>query len=380
MRGRKDAGEIRAPAREAARSVEPLGQLELAEMLQAAARQLQLAGVAPRLTGPTFGEMADHFLVQERRRLAAPDVVERHLKHLEWIRDMREGEISPRLAREALYSLLEPRGPLSAVTVNKVRSTASRVIREAQMAGDWKGIDPFAVVRRLKERKADWDVLTISEARALLPHLRDDRRREALVMMVLGPRPGELKALHREDLDTSRWLVTWRRSNARDTTKTGRVRTVPVPDQLIPAFKEALRASRSELVFPKEDGSQQRHDTKMCRVLRTALGAAGIVSGYAVACRRSGCGFRDEVRVEPEPGVRCPSCRMRLWVTPQGRRIRWYDLRHSAATLHREAGCDPLVIQLSLGHASRSVTDSVYTHLSESFMRENLNRLARLWY
>jgi integrase len=57
------------------------------------------------------------------------------------------------------------------------------------------------------------------------------------------------------------------------------------------------------------------------------------------------------------------------------RRVTFYDLRHTAATLHREAGADPLVIRLALGHANRNLTDDLYTHLSLAYQATELSRL-----
>ncbi|MHB8873722.1 MAG: tyrosine-type recombinase/integrase, partial [Myxococcaceae bacterium] len=229
-----------------------------------------------------------------------------------------------------------------------------------------------------KQQRPEWQVLTKAEIQKLLPYLRDDRRREALVMLFLGPRPGELKALRKEDLDLSRGVVTWCRSNARDSTKTGRVRTVPIPPGVLPVFREAVKRSPSALVFPDAGGKRQRHDVKLGRTLRTALARAGIVDRHDYSCRRKGCGHRESHRL-PQGDLRCPTCGMKLWCHPVGKRLRWYDLRHSAASLHREAGCDPLVIQIALGHAARSTTDAIYTHLSDDYMRRELSKLVIRW-
>jgi integrase len=64
-----------------------------------------------------------------------------------------------------------------------------------------------------------------------------------------------------------------------------------------------------------------------------------------------------------------------MWLTPKPRALRFYDLRHTAATLHREAGCDPLVIKLLLGHAASDPTDDIYSHLSLEFQQTQLDKL-----
>jgi integrase len=57
------------------------------------------------------------------------------------------------------------------------------------------------------------------------------------------------------------------------------------------------------------------------------------------------------------------------------RPFRFYDLRHTSATLHRLAGADPLVIRLMLGHASRNLTDDLYSHLSIDYQKTELAKL-----
>jgi integrase len=324
---------------------------------------------------PTFQELAEEWLRVEGARLAAPENERRHVEHLRLLWPLTEVELRPARAREALLALLRPLGPLGPATVNKVRGTGRRIIREAQLNERWHGPNPFDVVRRLRQPRPSHRTLSIAEVRALLPHMRADRRREALVMLYLGPRPGEWKALRKVDVDLARGALTIRRSNARDATKTGRVRTVPIPAGLRPVLEEALRETppTCELVFPRPCGRRQRADAKLSRMLQHCLRKAGLVTGYEYACRRKGCGHREERR-ELEP-LRCPACNFKLWATGIPLSVRFYDLRHSAATLHREAGCDPLVIQLVLGHAAENLTDSLYTHLSLEYMQREIDKL-----
>ncbi len=111
-----------------------------------------------------------------------------------------------------------------------------------------------------------------------------------------------------------------------------------------------MSASKSDHVFVRTDGEPYRPDDRFNLVdhLRRALKHAGIVDGYRFICRRKGCGFEE---TRPAPGEdRCPRCSMRLWVSPLPRKLRFYDLRHTHATLLRKAGVDLGAVQLSLGH------------------------------
>lgn len=342
--------------------------------------QLALPGVleaakSSGAAGPTFHHLAEEWFELERRRLVEPVNERRHIAHLRQLWALREGELRPRAVRAALLELLAPTGTLGAATVNKVQSTGRRIIREAQLNERWLGPNPFEIVPRLRQVKPSFRTLSLAECRTLLPYLREDRRREVLVMLYLGCRPGEIKALKKQDVDLTRSELVIKRSNGRDQTKTGKERRVPISEGLRAVLADALWATSEDcdLVFPGQEGRRQRSDIKLARMLRSAMGRAGLVTGYSYVCRRSGCGHREKRRWEED--VRCPTCRAKLWVTGIALPVRYYDLRHSAATLHREAGCDPLVIQYTLGHAPKNLTDSIYTHLSADYLRRELNKL-----
>lgn len=329
----------------------------------------------PRPGTPTFRELADEWMRTEGARLVEPANERRHIDHLRGLWGLTEPELRPRCVRDALGALLRPTGPLGAATVNKVQATGRRIIREALLNEQWSGPNPFEIVRRLRQPATSHRMLGLAEVRRLLPFLREDRRRESLAMLYLGLRPGEWKALRREDVDLAAGTIVIRRSNGRNSTKTGKVRTVPIPDALRPTLEQALALSPATcpLVFPDPRGRLQRADAKLSRMLQDALRRAGLVTGYRYSCRRAGCGHREERPTQEE--MRCPDCAMKLWVLGVPLPVRFYDLRHSAATLHREAGCDPLVIQFVLGHAAENLTDSVYTHLSMEYVRRELGKL-----
>ena len=53
-----------------------------------------------------------------------------------------------------------------------------------------------------------------------------------------------------------------------------------------------------------------------------------------------------------------------------------HDSRHTFATRMRECGCDPLILQLLLGHTPTTITERVYTHITLKELRQNLEMLA----
>jgi hypothetical protein len=80
----------------------------------------------------------------------------------------------------------------------------------------------------------------------------------------------------------------------------------------VPYFRQALADAKGELVFPREDGvTMMRGDTRLDRMLRRAMGRAGVVLHFNQVCRRRGCGFTVETKTDDE--LRCPKCAMKLW-------------------------------------------------------------------
>ncbi|MFL9655097.1 tyrosine-type recombinase/integrase [Streptomyces sp. PB17] len=57
------------------------------------------------------------------------------------------------------------------------------------------------------------------------------------------------------------------------------------------------------------------------------------------------------------------------------RRIRFHDLRHSAATLLLEQGVELIVIKELLGHARIGVTATVYAHVRLRLQRDAIDLL-----
>ena len=167
-----------------------------------------------------------------------------------------------------------------------------------------------------------------------------------------GLRPGEALGLKKEDIDAREWTMTVRHSWTAPLPKDGDAREVLVVKELRSFLEAAMAASPSDFVFARPDGSPFTPEIRFQLVdhLRRSLKRAGVVDGFRHICRRKGCGFVETRREASED--RCPKCNMRLWVSPVARRMRFYDLRHTHATLLRKAGVDLGAVQRTLGHSS----------------------------
>ena len=148
---------------------------------------------------------------------------------------------------------------------------------------------------------------------------------------------------------------------------------MPVHPELLPYLKRAVEESPSEFVFPGPDGEMMREDVKLQDVLRRALARAGIVHGYNHRCRKHGCKHHE--RHPDQENRRCPEHGCLLWPVPVRRKVRFHDLRHTAASLYMGAGVDPIIVQRTLGHADVTMTTDRYGHFSPDHEARQLAKL-----
>jgi len=344
---------------------------------------LDLAGLLPQAPEPprrTFGEVGADWLARLVR--VRPDNEERHCWQLWPLWQLRDPGVVERdddLTKAGIEACLKALdvdhgGTLGPSSLNKLLSTGKLVVDDAIANRRWHSANPFDFVTRRRVPRQPWPRITADELGRVLACLRPDRMRECIWQIHAGTRPGELKALRKSDVDLERGFVTVHRSNARNQTKTGRTREVPIPRGARDALIEAMRLSPSELVFPRPDGRRQREDVKLSKVLRSAFKRAGVVTGYRFMCRRKGCGYRDE-QLLSDATRRCPRCDFKLWCEGMPKHFTWYQLRHAAATLLRERGADAHAVKSALGWAQRDVGDDVYTHLSDERFKAEMDKL-----
>jgi integrase len=338
---------------------------------------LALAGhlKEPVVELPYFGELAEAWLEHIRSKRVQPDNEERLLRRLKPLYLETEATLTAAMAAELIDS--QPGyGPSSK---NKLRGVGRMVVDHAAAAQRWNRPNPFGLVKRKKEARRKYEGLTLEELALVQRHLREDRRLLFRVALHTGLRPGELFALRVDDLDFPNRVIHVRRSRDRETTKTGTTRDLPMHPAIECDLLDAATTTKSDLVFGHSfDGSLQSQNTKITRILRTAMVAAGVgVTGVDWKCRRKGCGFTEHVDGAPtrkREARYCPRCDFRLWGVVQVKPVRWYDLRHMCATFHHEAGADRLCISIALGHSIESITEEVYTHPTMARLAAELSK------
>jgi len=368
------------------------------DMERQAERQRNGLEALPSQGRVTFGDLWDRWWDREGRRLRGSSTndfrvfFERHLAELRpfVLMPATAGAFADQLDR--LLSEKEDAHELAPRSLNHLRGAAFRVFEHARdpKCHQWTSENPVRWVKRRRVPKRHYDVLKREEVSPVLasfpePKLGSPWRWAAAVCLYVGARPGEAMGLWKDDVDTEEWVLTIRRSWGKPWPKDYEARTVIIPTELRSVLRAAMRVSPNHLVFPRSNGEVFDPDTRRQLVdhLRRACAKAGVVEGYDHTCRR--CKARCTRGVEGAPKHftwrhpdatqrECPHCQMKLWATPIPRPVRFYDLRHSNATLLRKAGVDLGTVQKALGHSSPEITAAVYDHSELADYRQALER------
>lgn len=241
---------------------------------------------------------------------------------------------------QALYTkLLE--GGLSAASVQRTHALLHRSLKDAVR---W-GLVAFNAADRVSPPRAyrpEFTTLTGRQIRALLDSIEDPQRLALYTLAASsGLRQGEQLGLKWDDIDFDRKVLAVRRSLQWSKgsglvlaeVKTARSRrNVALSGRAVMALEKARTAQKvarmkagpawedTGLVFTSEAGRPLKPQ-RVTHVFQEDLAKAGLP------------------------------------------RVRYHDLRHTAATLLLEAGTHPKVVQEMLGHATIAVTMDTYSHV-----------------
>jgi integrase len=168
-----------------------------------------------------------------------------------------------------------------------------------------------------------------------------------------GLRKGELLGLRWEDLDLAGGTASIRRTVQR--TNSGGLVALPTKTQ----------SSERRIALPTEclHSLEQHRDRQ--RQEREAAGTGWEASGYVLFIRPDGS------PIEGATLTRHFNTLLRRATL----RIRFHDLRHSAATLLLEQGVELVVIKELLGHAHIAVTATVYAQVRLRLQRDAIGLL-----
>lgn len=229
----------------------------------------------------------------------------------------------------------------------KSLATSLRTLRMALRQAVLWGVlasNPALTVRAPRTRPTPLKVWTPGEARQFLQHIQFQRL-HALFHLALstGMRRGELLGLSWQDIDFTRQHLTVSQNYVREVTGEwilGEPKTA-AGHRVIPLAHDTLQVLQAHRREERQwFGKRQGKNPVFTRA-----------SGSRVDPNNLGRLFR---RLVGESGVT---------------RIRFHDLRHTAASLMIRQGIPAKVVSDRLGHANVAFTLSVYTHLYEDQRR-----------
>jgi integrase len=297
-------------------------------------------------TGATFADAAAEWL-----RYVEHDRKRRH-STVEDYRNVVRNTLLPEFGDASLESIttewvdgyrarLVAEARLSDRTINKLLVLLHGIFKRAQRVWSLPGNPVAAVERQPVRRSGDFDVLSPGEVAALERAAESEQDAALFVVAAFtGLRMGELLALRWGDVDFSKRLVHVRRSythGALGPTKSGRVRSVPLIDEVVRVLDGLSRrehfTSADDLLFVNTVGNAL-DDSKLRRRFYRALERAGL------------------------------------------RRIRFHDLRHSFGTLAVQVF--PLSdVRAYMGHADIQTTMVYVHHVPADDAAERLSRAVR---
>ena len=253
------------------------------------------------------------------------------------------------------FAALAAKG-LAPRTIIQVRAVLGRALHEAEVDG-LVTRNAARLARPPRVPHAEMRTLDASQARALIEAAKGERLGALYaVALASGAREGELLGLRWSDVDWNRGSIRISRTLLRVTgalsfgePKTAHSRrTIPIGASTIAALgrhrlsqaEERLHAGSAwadlDLVFSTESGTPIDAGNLLARTHYPLLERAGLP------------------------------------------RLRFHDLRHTAATLLLEAGAHPRVVAERLGHASPSLVMNTYGHVTERMQKEATATLERV--
>jgi integrase len=209
-----------------------------------------------------------------------------------------------------------------------------------------------------------------------------------------GMRLGELVHLLIEDLDLDKgWLIVRNKPELGWRIKTGRERAIPLIDEVVAVLRKVIGSRTAGLVFLREKFSASRCPLadlgrkRLAAAVQRRVAEQEVTGGTALSrselakivqtiWRDAGATKSDRVRqsfmrIAAAVGFEDATC-PKSW-------------RHSFATLLQDANVDPLIRQITLGHAPVGSSEgalgmtSIYTHTRPETQRREIIRAMALW-
>jgi integrase len=258
------------------------------DAILADARRGQLLAPAQPASGVTFAEAAAEWLrYVEHDRQRRPSTLRDYRIVVDKVLVPALGE-APLAAItsahiDAFRARLVGEGRLSPRTINKYLALIHGILKRAQRVFGLAANAAAGVERQPMRRSGDFDVLSAEEVEALARAAASPQDAALyLTAAYAGLRLGELRALRWRDADFGKRLLHVRRSyveRSEGVPKSGRVRSVPIIDQVARALDELSRREHftgdEDLVFCNQVG-EHFEDSALRRRFYAAREAAGL--------------------------------------------------------------------------------------------------------
>jgi len=262
-----------------------------------------------------------------------------------------------------LYKSLLEKG-LSARTVRYVHTVLSKALKEAECLD----ASPTSKVKLPKLPKPKPRFLVAAEVNKFLEAASVDRLHALFVVAVhSGMRPSELLGLRWGDINLDTGLVsiqrglTWNRKGGGY--RMGGLKTdasqrcIVLPASVLQVLNKHRVAQHEERLSRGKD--YQNQDLVFCTSIGTPLQPRNVIGRHLkpILCKAFCDGPHEAGKHKVD--------------------IRWYDLRHTTASVLLSAGTNPKIVAEKLGHSSVNLTLNVYSHTIPSMQHEAAGDLER---
>ncbi|HYS05854.1 MAG TPA: site-specific integrase [Candidatus Dormibacteraeota bacterium] len=289
-------------------------------------RVRELVDPSFRLLPKRFDKAAQEFMVSHASTLRSdPRTIRSNLKLLDdHFHDRLLHEITPADIQQMILARLKT--GVCHATVNRQRAILSSLFRWSVEQG-YAIVNPVKNVKKFRESAGRTRFLTKDETERLLKACKPHLRELVFAAIYTGGRLSELLKLRWSEVNCERGILTFRR----ETTKSGKGRTIPLAPELARMLHNLREARRHLTDYGWDPDHVFTYVGRPLACVRTAFIHA-----------RKKAGLED---------------------------VRFHDLRHSFASNFVMNGGDIYRLQRLLGHSSISLTER-YSHLSEDFMQQ----------
>jgi integrase len=265
------------------------------------------------------------------------------------------------LAVQSMYSDLLALG-LAPATVERIHAVLHKALEDAVRL-DVLPRNVCDRVRVPRKRSPAKRVFTSEQARHFLAAAQEDRLGTLYVLaLTSGLRLGELLGLGWRNVDLTNGRVEVRRNLQRDRKTCALYLETPKTD-----------AGKREVMLAPQAVEALRRQRAWQREARLRAGAAWGQGRHA----DSDFVFTNEIGLPLQPTTVYRRF-LRICQAADLPRIAFHDLRHTCATLLREAGVNVEVVSAILGHSDIRVTLAVYSHIQPGMLEDAAATMAKV--